>query len=103
MSANALATLLILLSAVLHAAVNALVKSSDDGLLTRGCMNAMAFIVSLPFLAFVPIPSTEVWLILLASMLVHGLYPFFLVSAYRGGDLSTMLPWRAAFRRWGWP
>jgi drug/metabolite transporter (DMT)-like permease len=92
MSVNALATLLILLSAVLHAAVNALVKSSADGLLTRGCMNAMAFIVSLPFLAFVPIPSAEVWFILLASMLVHGLYPFFLVNAYRGGDLSAMLP-----------
>src|SRR5271154_1885913 len=92
MSVNALATLLILLSAVLHAAVNALVKSSDDGLLTRGCMNAMAFIVSLPFLAFVPIPSAEIWFILLASMLVHGLYPFFLVSAYRSGDLSAMLP-----------
>ena len=92
MSVNALATLLILLSAVLHAAVNALVKTSDDGLLTRGCMNAMAFIVSLPFLAFVPLPSAAVWFILLASMLVHGLYPFFLVSAYRAGDLSAMLP-----------
>ncbi len=92
MSINALATLLILLSAVLHAAVNALVKTSDDGLLTRGCMNAMAFIVSLPFLAFVPSPPPEVWFILIASMLVHGLYPFFLVGAYRAGDLSAMLP-----------
>jgi drug/metabolite transporter (DMT)-like permease len=55
-------------------------------------MNAMAFIVSLPFLAFVPRPPTEVWFILLASMLVHGLYPFFLVGAYRAGDLSAMLP-----------
>jgi len=92
MSVNALATVLILLSAVLHAAVNALVKTSDDGLLTRGCMNAMAFVVSLPFLAFVPAPSTEVWFILIASMLIHGLYPFFLVGAYRAGDLSAMLP-----------
>ncbi|HUO44203.1 MAG TPA: DMT family transporter [Burkholderiales bacterium] len=92
MSVNALATLLILLSAVLHAAVNALVKTSDDGLLTRGCMNAMAFIVSLPFIAVVPAPSAEVWLILLASMLVHWFYPFFLVGAYRAGDLSAMMP-----------
>ncbi len=92
MSVNALAMSLVLLSAVLHAAVNALVKTSDDGLLTRGCMNATAFVVSLPFLAFVPAPSAEVWFILIASMLVHGLYPFFLVGAYCAGDLSAMLP-----------
>lgn len=92
MSPTLLATLLILLSAVLHAAVNALVKVSDDGLLTRGCMNACALLVSLPLLAWVAPPSPAVWAILLVSMLVHGLYPFFLVGAYRRSDLSTVMP-----------
>ena len=46
MAPSTLAIPLILLSALLHAIVNAIVKTSDDGLLTRGCMNAMAFAVA---------------------------------------------------------
>ena len=92
MSPDTLATFLILLSALLHAIVNALVKTSDDGLLTRGCMNAMALVVALPFLIFVPAPTPQLWPLLIAATLVHGLYPFFLVAAYRHGDLSAVLP-----------
>lgn len=92
MTPEVLATVLILLSAVLHAVVNALVKISDDGLLTRGCMNAMALVVSAPLAFFVPWPSAELWRILFIAVLVHGLYPFFLVAAYRHGDLSAVFP-----------
>ncbi len=92
MTASVLATCLILLSALLHAIVNALVKTSDDGLLTRGCMNATAFAVTLPFLAFVPPPTPQLWPLLIAATLVHGLYAFFLAAAYRHGDLSAVMP-----------
>ena len=92
MSPDTLATCLILLSALLHAVVNALVKTSDDGLLTRGCMNATAFVVSLPLLAWVAPPTPQMWPLLMAATLIHGLYPFFLVAAYRHGDLSAVLP-----------
>jgi len=92
MAPEALATVLILASAMLHAIVNALVKISDDGLLTRGCMNAVAFLVALPFLAAVPLPDPSLWMILIAAMLVHGLYPFFLAEAYRHSDLSVAFP-----------
>ena len=73
MSTDALATLLILLSALRHAVVNALFKLSDDGLLTRGCMNATALLVSLPLIALVPAPSSELWPVLIAATLIHGL------------------------------
>ncbi len=92
MAPEALATVLILASAMLHAIVNALVKISDDGLLTRGCMNAVAFLVALPFIAVVPPPDASLWIILIAAMLVHGLYPFFLAGAYRHSDLSVAFP-----------
>jgi drug/metabolite transporter (DMT)-like permease len=92
MAPEALATVLILASAMLHAVVNALVKISDDGLLTRGCMNAVAFLVALPFIAAVPPPDASLWVILIAAMLVHGLYPFFLAGAYRHSDLSVAFP-----------
>src|SRR5450759_2279213 len=92
MTPDVLATVLILLSAVLHAVVNAIVKISDDALLTRGCMNATALAVSAPLAFFVPWPSAELWGILFIAMLVHGLYPFFLVGAYGHGDLSAVFP-----------
>ncbi|MDZ4799043.1 MAG: DMT family transporter [Bryobacteraceae bacterium] len=92
MAPEALATVLILASAMLHAIVNALVKISDDGLLTRGCMNAVAFFIALPFITVVPLPDASLWMILIAAMLVHGLYPFFLAGAYRHSDLSVAFP-----------
>ena len=92
MAPEALATVLILASALLHAIVNALVKISDDGLLTRGCMNAVAFFIALPFIAVVPPPDASLWMILIAAMLVHGLYPFFLAGAYRYSDISVAFP-----------
>lgn len=87
-----LAMALILLSALLHAVVNTLVKVSGDGLITRGCMNAVACILALPLLFVVPLPDTGLWPLLAISVLVHALYPFFLVEAYRSGDLSTAFP-----------
>lgn len=87
-----LAAALILLSALVHAAVNTLIKVSGDGLITRGCMNAVACVIAAPLLLVVPLPGAELWLLLAVSMLVHALYPFFLIEAYRSGDLSTSFP-----------
>lgn len=87
-----LATALILLSALLHAVVNTLVKVSGDGLITRGCMNAVACVVALPLLFVVPLPDVGLWPLLTVSVLIHALYPFFLVAAYRSSDLSTAFP-----------
>lgn len=92
MSPNQIATLLILLSALLHAAANMLIKVSGDALTTRGCMNAFACLVALPFLPWVPLPGADLWPLLAASVAVHALYPFLLVQAYRAGDLSLVFP-----------
>lgn len=91
-SPNVAATLLILISALLHAVVNAIVKTSDDGLLTRGFMNATALVVAAPLTLFVPFPNLELWKILLLATLIHGIYPFLLVGSYRYGDLSSVFP-----------
>ncbi len=91
-TAAATATLLMLGSAFLHAAVNALVKVSADGLLTRGYMNAMACAFAVPALFFVDPPTVEQWRILAMSLPVHALYPFVLVAAYRHGDLTATYP-----------
>jgi drug/metabolite transporter (DMT)-like permease len=87
-----LATALILLSALLHAIVNTLVKISGDGLITRGCMNAIACLITMPLLLLVPLPDASLWPLLLVSVLIHALYPFFLVESYRHGDLNKVFP-----------
>jgi drug/metabolite transporter (DMT)-like permease len=91
-TASAAATVLMLGSAFLHAAVNALVKVSADGLLTRGYMNAMACLFALPALFFVEPPTPDQWRVLALSLPVHALYPFVLVAAYRHGDLTATYP-----------
>ncbi len=97
MGIEAIASIIILVSAVLHAAV----KVSDDGLLMRGCMNATALLCSLPFTLAVPSLSPDLWLVLLLAMLVHGLYPFFIVTSYRHEDLSAAFPIARGVSRWG--
>lgn len=39
-----------------------------------------------------PLPDPGLWPLLTISVLVHALYPFFLVAAYLKGDLSTAFP-----------
>ena len=90
--AQLFATGLILLSALLHAVVNTLIKVSGDGLITRGCMNAIACVIAMPLLLVVPLPDADLWQLLAVSVLIHALYPFFLAEAYRNGDLSTAFP-----------
>src|SRR4051812_12490695 len=92
MSATLAATGLILLSAFLHACVNAVVKASEDGLTVRGSMNAVALAVALPFTFIVAPPTPELWTLLLVSVLVHGLYPFFLVATYQRSDFTVVFP-----------
>jgi drug/metabolite transporter (DMT)-like permease len=92
MSATLAATVLILVSAFLHACVNAVVKASEDGLTVRGSMNAVALAVALPLTLLVPPPSSELWTLLAVSVLVHGLYPFFLVATYQRSDFTVVFP-----------
>lgn len=92
MSENLLASGFILVSAILHAGANVFIKTSEDGLITRGCMNALACIMALPFLFLVSLPDADLWRLLGISVMIHALYPFFLIKAYRAGDLSAMYP-----------
>src|SRR5690349_1164109 len=86
-----LAVLLVLVAAFLHALTNTLIKISDDPLLTRGFMSAVAAAVLLPFVAFVS-PPNGAWSILMLSAAVHACYPFLVAASYRRSDLSLVFP-----------
>ncbi len=92
MSADALATVLILISAVFHAASNALVKAGEDKFVVRAILLGTCSVISLPFVFVVPFPSVEIWWFIALSVAIHFIYDLFLVNAYRFGDLSLVYP-----------
>ncbi len=83
---------LVLLAAVLHAGWNALVKTGEDRALTMAMVIGLGSILALPVLPFVAAPAVASWVFLLLSVLLHVGYFFFLLQAYKVGDLSHVYP-----------
>jgi drug/metabolite transporter (DMT)-like permease len=83
--------LAVVLSALMHASWNALVKGGTDGWLTgamiAGFAAAGALIVAV---AFVPWPAPHHWPWLIGSGALHAGYFVLLVSAYAHGDLGKV-------------
>ena len=85
-------TALVLVSAVLHAGWNALVKTGADRVLTMAVVIGTNSVLALAALPFVTPPAPESRIYLGLSALVHIGYFFFLIQAYRVGDLSHVYP-----------
>jgi len=79
-------------AALLHASWNALLKSGADKLLGMSAV----IIGHIPFailcLFFVPAPEPQSWLFLGGGIVLHAGYQFFLLHAYRLGDLTQVYP-----------
>lgn len=84
--------LVVLLSALLHAGWNALVRSSGDKLLSTLLIVWGAGALSLPFLLWLPLPAAASWPYLLASVLIHGVYFTLVAWSYQHADLSLAYP-----------
>jgi drug/metabolite transporter (DMT)-like permease len=85
-------TLAVLGAALLHAAWNTLVKSSEDKQLDTFALAAGCGVIGLVVLPFLPLPASASWPWLVGSALVHILYFVFLAGAYRWGELSYVYP-----------
>jgi drug/metabolite transporter (DMT)-like permease len=85
-------SLAVLLAALLHASWNAMIKGGQDVLMDTAAIVVGAGVVALPFLFVVPLPAAASWPYIAASILTHLAYYFFMVSAYRAGDLSLVYP-----------
>ena len=92
METSPLVTALVLGSALLHASWNAIIKSSRDVMLDTALVAAGAGVLSLPLIAFVPLPASASWPYLGASIAIHIGYFATLVAAYRIGDLGHAYP-----------
>jgi len=82
----------VLLAALLHASWNAMIKSGSDVLMDTAAIVVGAGVIALPCLLLVPLPAPTSWPYIVASIITHLAYYFFMVSAYRSGDLSLVYP-----------
>ena len=82
----------VLLAALLHASWNAMIKGGSDVLMDTAAIVVGAGLVAAPFAFVVPLPDPASWPYIFASIVTHLAYYFFMVSAYRSGDLSLVYP-----------
>ncbi|SDH91584.1 EamA family transporter [Pseudomonas abietaniphila] len=92
MSDTNLATLLVLISAFMHASWNAVVKSSNDRLSSMATVDGVAFVVAVMAVPFVELPSLPVWGLIVLSAVVNVFYRYFLIRAYHFGDFGQVYP-----------
>jgi len=81
-----------MLSALMHAGWNLIAKLGDDRLLAIALIKAPTIAVAMAILLVVPLPAPSSWPFLAASVAVNCLYFYFLINAYRTGDLSLAYP-----------
>jgi drug/metabolite transporter (DMT)-like permease len=85
-------TLLVLCAALMHAAWNAIVKSSANKLLDTATLSFAAGLICCAMLPWVPLPERASWPWLATSALLHVIYFLTLAGAYRSSDLSYAYP-----------
>jgi drug/metabolite transporter (DMT)-like permease len=83
---------LVLASAVMHALWNALIKMGDDRLMAMAAIMGGTTLLAPVLLLFGPPPAPESWKFIALSVLLNNAYFFFLIEAYRRGDLSHAYP-----------
>ena len=83
---------LALTAAVMHATWNAFLRSGADRLWTVTVMSFSGTIIAIPFAFIFPLPAPSAWLYILLSSALQVGYTFFLVAAYRYGQLGQVYP-----------
>ena len=84
--------LAIILAAFLHAVWNAMVKNEDNKYLAVTALVLGHVPVSVLIILLTPIPSVESIPFIILSALLHIGYEWYLLSAYRFGDLTKVYP-----------
>ncbi|MBI3992716.1 MAG: EamA family transporter [Candidatus Lambdaproteobacteria bacterium] len=83
---------LVILAALLHASWNAMLKRSEDALVTMGVVMTTGVAMGALAIPFLPPLPAACWVYLALSVLLHLAYQLILVQAYRIADLSQVFP-----------
>ena len=92
MTDGQIAVVLVLVSALMHATWNAIVKFSGERLAVMAVIDAMCFAIALALTPFVSFPPPAAWPFMFASILLAVGYKFGLLGAYRHGDFTVAYP-----------
>lgn len=84
--------LLVLLSALMHAGWNYVVKVSEDRFLDYTGLAVAGAVAAACALPFLPLPATASWPWLATTVFIHVGYYLLLMQAYRHADLSIAYP-----------
>jgi drug/metabolite transporter (DMT)-like permease len=85
------ASLLILVSGLAHAIVNAIVKAGQDKMSGRALLDGFSALLIAPVAFFVPLP-THAWGWLFASWFAHALYIGTLIKSFEQSDMTVAYP-----------
>ena len=91
-SPSVLVLLMVLFAGVLHAGWNAVAKGLSDTRTNFGLINIGVFVFSLAVLPFTGFSSGHLLWYVAASVAIHLVYEFVLMTAYDKGDFSTSYP-----------
>ena len=83
---------ILLIAALSHAVCHSLLKNSSNPLGLLGITSFYEILIFTPLVFYVPFPTPYIWLLILASALLHGLYRMLVLYSYRYGDLSFVYP-----------
>ncbi|RUX27673.1 EamA family transporter [Mesorhizobium sp. M2A.F.Ca.ET.042.01.1.1] len=83
---------LALFAAILHASWNAFLRTGNDRLWTVTVMSFSATIAAVPLALFHRLPAASAWPYIVLSACLQVGYSFFLVAAYRYGELGQVYP-----------
>ena len=83
---------ILLIAALSHAICHSLLKHNKNPLGLLGITSVCEIIIFTPLIFFVPTPTTYVWILIIISALLHGLYRMLVLYSYRFGDLSFVYP-----------
>lgn len=85
------AAMLVLVSGLAHAIVNAVLKAGKDKMSGRALIDGFSALLIAPAALFVPLPANA-WIWLIASGIVHLLYLFSLIKSFEQSDMSVAYP-----------
>ena len=87
-----IAITLVLISALMHATWNAVVRAGSSRLMTLAMVDGTALLICLAALPLVNVPSLQVWGYVLLSVILNTVYRLFLIKAYETGDFGQVYP-----------
>ena len=87
-----IAITLVLISALMHATWNAVVRAGSSRFMTLAMVDGTALLICLAALPLVYVPSPQVWRYVLVSVVLNTVYRLFLIKAYETGDFGQVYP-----------